>query len=477
MGKRTGRTLPNNTTTTYTYDSLSRLTSLTNLKWGSTISSFGYTHDNVGNRLTKTTLEGISTYTYDAIYELTNVVRPDTSAIGYTFDTVSNRIEVNTESYTTNPMNQYTQVGPTKSYSYDDNGSMESKTIDGWMTTYEYDYENRLTRVITPSQGEVSLAYDYAGRLIRRNENTLITNYIYDGDRVIAELGADNTTNVTYLYGTAIDEVLNMTKYTYTWVSDGCGGWFLQRDTAIWYYNHDGLGSVTEVTDWQGNTLERYTYDEYGSFAIRDGGGNPLTYSPSGNRFYFTGREWDFLTGLYYYRARWYDPLLGRFLQKDPVGYTAGDINLYRYVGNNPVNLVDPLGLEAEKGRKGSMTLRFMRIFGPPTVILKWKRGSSGVTQEYLDYLYAIDPEYEEILRGYKDLTLELIFEILGFYGGVGSTMVTVGAITLPYSTLGGVVLIGGGVYMEVQGIVKFVDWARRLGDLINRTRESQEQF
>ncbi|MEK7281247.1 MAG: RHS repeat-associated core domain-containing protein, partial [Chloroflexota bacterium] len=97
---------------------------------------------------------------------------------------------------------------------------------------------------------------------------------------------------------------------------------------------------------------ERYAYDVYGTPRITDAGGTVLSQSALGNRFLFTGREYDQETGLYHYRARAYDPKLGRFLQRDPVGYVAG-LNLYTYVGNSPMNWLDPLGLEKHPGRAG----------------------------------------------------------------------------------------------------------------------------
>jgi RHS repeat-associated protein len=90
--------------------------------------------------------------------------------------------------------------------------------------------------------------------------------------------------------------------------------------------------------------VESYSYDVYGQVVIADSDGNPLASSSVGNRFLYTGRELDSETGLYYYRARYYSPSLGRFLQRDPVGYLIGS-NLYTYTYNSPVNLTDPLGL------------------------------------------------------------------------------------------------------------------------------------
>ncbi|MCE9588884.1 MAG: RHS repeat-associated core domain-containing protein [Verrucomicrobia bacterium] len=101
---------------------------------------------------------------------------------------------------------------------------------------------------------------------------------------------------------------------------------------------------MTTITDSTGAMQERYTYDVYGTAAITDGAGNVLTVSGQGNRFLFTGRELISQIGIYDYRNRVYSATLGRFLQTDPIRFQAGDINIYRYVGNGPVNGIDPSG-------------------------------------------------------------------------------------------------------------------------------------
>jgi RHS repeat-associated protein len=112
----------------------------------------------------------------------------------------------------------------------------------------------------------------------------------------------------------------------------------MERGGNTYYYHRDGLGSITEITD------ERYEYDVYGAVTIFDGSGITLTASAIGNPYLFTARRYDPESGNYYYRARYYSPSLGRFLSQGPLGFDAGDYNLYRYAFNSPTNLTDPSG-------------------------------------------------------------------------------------------------------------------------------------
>ncbi len=134
------------------------------------------------------------------------------------------------------------------------------------------------------------------------------------------------------------------------------------RGTTTSYYNADGLGSIIALTDSTGAIVERYRYDVFGQVQITDAAGNLRSSSAFGNRFLFTGRELDAETALYYYRARYYNPKLGRFLQRDPVGYSAG-INLYSYVDNNPINWLDPRGLDKGKTPWSNYIRNLLSVF------------------------------------------------------------------------------------------------------------------
>ncbi|MFH1230489.1 MAG: RHS repeat-associated core domain-containing protein [Planctomycetota bacterium] len=233
-------------------------------------------------------------------------------------------------------LNQYTQTQDaqhTTQYTYDSNGNLSG---DGtWV--YAYDYENRLTSA-TKSGTTAAYKYDAFGRRIQKEVTQgaqhTTHNYIYDGDQVIAEYDSSGILSKKYVYGLGIDEPI-----------------LLDNGTNKYYYHFDGLGSVTEITNSSGSVAEKYEYDAYGKTTIKDASDNVLTQSAIGNSYGFTGRELDSETGLYYYRARYYSPGLGRFLQRDPVGYTAG-INLYTYCSNNPINWVDPSGLDKQNKDK-----------------------------------------------------------------------------------------------------------------------------
>jgi RHS repeat-associated protein len=170
-------------------------------------------------------------------------------------------------------------------------------------------------------------SYDSTNRVVARQVNGTKTYLVYDGVDLIEERDSSGNVLATYVHGVAPDELLSKTT-----------------STGVVYYHHNGLGSVTDLTSATGAVVEKYKYDIYGKAAITSGTGATLTASAYGNRFMFTGRE--FLAGvnLYDYHNRVYSADLGRFLQTDPLRLDGGDVNIYRYAGNDPINSTVPLG-------------------------------------------------------------------------------------------------------------------------------------
>ncbi len=328
LSRRKTLALPNTVNTAYAYDSANRLLNLTTKKGATpTLSNFAYTYDELGNRQTMTDAVGLHTYGYDTLSQLTSSDEPvgGTPDLTFQYDALGNRLQrtrgANVQTYTPNQLNQYDQVDST-TYTYDLDGNLEN---DG-EATYTYDAENRLTQVIK-GPTTTNFTYDPFGRRASKTVNGAKTTFFYDGDDLLMEGNADGSqAQARYLYGPGIDEPLEM-----------------KRGTTTSYYSADGLGSIAHLTNAAGNIAERYTYETFGKLTIKNASGTELPTSAFGNRFTFTGREWDSEAGLYYHRKRYQNPRTGSFLSRDPLGYIS-DPNLYTYVANNPLNWRDPSG-------------------------------------------------------------------------------------------------------------------------------------
>src|SRR5947207_1013822 len=198
----------------------------------------------------------------------------------------------------------------------ENNGNLISKTGG---TTYSWDFENRLTRVAPSGGSQVNFKYDPMGRRIQKSSSSGTVNYIYDHAYVLEEVDTAGTLVTRYTQNLGIDERLVT----------------LKSGTAS-YYEADGLGTITSLSNSSGALAKTYIYDSFGRLFSSSG--------PASNPYGFTGRELDSETGLQYYRARYYDPAIGRFLSEDPIRFQAG-MNFYAYVGNSPLNAIDPSGM------------------------------------------------------------------------------------------------------------------------------------
>ena len=211
---------------------------------------------------------------------------------------------------------------------------------------YTYINDEHLTTV-SDGPHTYNLYYDALGRCVKRALNGTTTYYIYDGEKPIVEYNSSGTIIARNVHGKGIDEILMRKE---TGINDG--NWF--------YYAHDHEGSVTHLLDGRstprsqtGEVIERYTYDAYGAPTFNNGQLNSTAYN---NRFLFTGREYaatyrgNYVQAFtfYEYRARAYNPTLGRFMSEDPKLFDAGDYNLFRYCHNDPVDFTDPMGLDAQ---------------------------------------------------------------------------------------------------------------------------------
>jgi RHS repeat-associated protein len=282
-----------------------------------------YTYDPAGNRISKgNSLNGItSNYTYDPLYELTQVTQGASTTESYSYDAVGNRLSSSgVPNYSYNSSNEVTS-NSSGSYSYDANGNTLS---DASGKSYTWDFENRLVQAVVPGTngGTTAFKYDPFGRRIQKSSPLGTTNYLYDGPNDIEEV--DNSGNVLarYTQSKGIDKPLAQL-----------------RSGTVSYYQQDGLGSVTSLSNSAGTQAETYTYDSYGKTTASTG---TLT-----NPFQYTGREFDSETTLLFNRARYFDPGAGRFLNQDPIRF-GGGTNFYAYTRNNPVVRTDPFGYQSD---------------------------------------------------------------------------------------------------------------------------------
>lgn len=248
-------------------------------------------------------------------------------------------------------------IGRGASFTYNDEGELET----GYCDNYTFDYEHRLTGMCT-----TSFTYDGSGNRVEAVRGVTTTRYVYDArGNLLAEADDNNQITRYYIYGMGLLEM----------VTPG---------NAPYCYHYDGTGNTIALTDVNQNVVKAYAYDPFGAVVDESG----TIEQP----FKFVGQfgvmaELNGIYDFYYMRARYYDPSVGRFISEDPAGFGGRDVNLYAYVQNNPVILVDPLGLCGSYIYSGNITSSIPTmaagaaigggIGGPPGMIIGGIIGSA----------------------------------------------------------------------------------------------------
>ncbi|WP_427501458.1 RHS repeat domain-containing protein [Methylomonas sp. MED-D] len=294
----------------YGYDSLGRRNSHLETIAG-TVTDYRYQYDTLDRLRTVstqngTTLTQVEAYAYDAYGNRRQRTAQDSSVRRYLYDAAQQLTQVRSGSDTGTLLT---------SYSYDNAGNQTQRS-GGVNLTLAYDALDRLASASGVGLAE-SYRYDHQGRRIETVSNGTPTRFVYSGRDILSEYGANwNAAQAHYAYAGLDRPLLRTTP----------------SGTA--YYHADGLGSIVATSNAAGAITASARYDAFGQ-ALAKTGTIP--------RYGYAGREPD-VTGLIHYRARSYDPSLGRFAQRDPAGFADG-INPYAYVGNNPISFSDPLGL------------------------------------------------------------------------------------------------------------------------------------
>jgi RHS repeat-associated protein len=373
------------------YDQMGRLKEMTYTSAASAVlADYQYSYDGAGHVTSVTDHGNTTTYTYDKLGEVLSATR--TAGPGETFQWDANGNQAG-PGVVIGPGNRLLTDG-TFNYTYDNNGNLVAKTAiaTDYVTTFTYDFRNRLTDVVQKSAGGIILStshytYDVFGRRIAETANGQGLVHVYNGANVWADYTASGAVLARYLFGNQID--MTLARYR-------------PGDGIAWYLA-DQFGTVRDIVNSAGTLIDHIDYSTFGSVLAET---NPA----AGDRFKFTGRELDTATGLYYYRARYYDPGTQRFLSQDPLGLYAGDLNPYRYAGNNSISFRDPTGLDddlvsyAELSREDMIRIHLYRNWLRSKII----NGLPNTPNFFAQYEAASDVVY-----GWAQVSLNFIRNVL----------------------------------------------------------------
>lgn len=307
----------------YGYDRNNNIKSILNKKQdGNLISNLSYEYDNNGNIISETRNNQTTSYVYDDANRLINVNYPDKTE-SFKYDLAHNRVS-------------RILSGSETTYSYDDNNRLIKSSLNGINTNYKYDKNGNLLKEYRQNNQTISHKYDSHNKLVETTsidgiwqgnvynaigeriatlQNGHREDYVTDRGSIILQTNANNEEVARYIRGFNLSAQKN---------SEG----------VLSYYLHNAHGDVVDIVDNTGQVLNNYNYDAFGNITSQ--------VEEINNKFKYAGEQLDNITGLYYLRARYYNPQIGRFTQEDT--YRGDGLNLYVYVSNNPINYVDPTG-------------------------------------------------------------------------------------------------------------------------------------
>jgi RHS repeat-associated protein len=402
----------------YSYNTLNRLTNLSISKTTTEIASYSYTLGAAGNRLSVTEKSGrTATYTYDDLYRLTNeTVSNDPNSkngsVIYTFDNVGNRLSrTSTLAGIANQTLTYDKNDRLTTDTYDANGNTK---VSG-LNNYGYDFENRLTSQNT----DLTIIYDGDGNRVSKTVSGVTTKYLVD------------TNNLTG-YAQVVEEIRGgsvQRRYTY--------GHDLISQTQIidneWkssWYGYDGHGSVRFLTDINGSITDTYDYDAFGNL-IHQTGSTP-------NDYLYAGEQRDAHLGLEYLRARYMNTGTGRFWSMDSyAGVDTDPLSLHKYLysNNNPISNIDPTGHFSIKDVMITINIIGILVNAHGLMVNLDKASKATTPEEQIQHL--------------SDAGMNLFGLVLGVFGVSGPPIPPLGAVSGS-----GSILLGGGLVIHKTRII-----------------------